>query len=120
MPGALGSFCTSSGLDVVNGILMGGGDGVGHFAHLGGAAAGFGAMWMLRVPRDNEEVAEVQATLSDVRDVTLLPFQDLEALMQRPTTDIRLIMAYCQQALTAPFGASEAKCLGPCASTVAS
>ena len=99
------------GLDVVNGILMGGGDGVGHFAHLGGAAAGFGAMWLLRIPRDNEEVAEVQATLSDMRDVTLLPFQDLEALMQRPTTDVLLIMAYCRQSLTAPFGASEAKCL---------
>jgi len=53
----------------------------------------------------------VQATLSDLRDVTLLPLHDLEALMQRPTTDVRLILAYCRQSLIAPIGASEAKCL---------
>lgn len=99
------------GLDIINGILMGGGDGVGHFAHLGGAAAGFLAVWLLRMPRDGEEVAEVQATLSDLRDVALLPLHDLESLMQRPTTDVRLILAYCRQSLTAPIGASEAKCL---------
>lgn len=99
------------GLDVVNGILMGGGDGVGHFAHLGGAAAGFLSMGLLRMPRDGEAVAEVQATLADLRDVTLLPLHDLEALMQRPTTDVRLILAYCRQSLIAPIGASEAKCL---------
>lgn len=99
------------GWDVINGILMGGGDGVGHFAHMGGAAAGFLAVWLLRMPRDGEDVAEVQATLSDLRDVTLLPLHDLEALMQRPTTDVRLILAYCRQSLIAPIGASEAKCL---------
>ena len=99
------------GWDVVNGILMGGGDGVGHFAHLGGAAAGFAAVWFLRMPRDGEEVAEVQATLSDLRDVSLLPLHDLEALMQRPTTDVQLILAYCRQSLIAPIGASETKCL---------
>ncbi len=99
------------GLDILNGVIMGGGDGVGHFAHLGGAAAGFLAVWLLRMPRDGEAVAEVQATLSDMRDVTLLPLHDLEALMQRPTTDVRLILAYCRQSLIAPMGASEAKCL---------
>lgn len=99
------------GWDVFNGILMGGGDGVGHFAHLGGAAAGFAAIWLLRMPRDGEEVAEVQATLSDLRDVTLLPLYDLESLMQRPTTDVRMILAYCRQSLIAPIGASETKCL---------
>ncbi len=99
------------GWDVINGIIMGGGDGVGHLVHLGGAAAGFVAVWLLRMPRDGEDVAEVQATLSDLRDVTLLPLHDLEALMQRPTTDVRLILAYCRQSLIAPMGASEAKCL---------
>jgi len=99
------------GWDVVNGILLGGGDGVGHLVHIGGAAAGFLAVWLLRMARDGEAVAEVQATLSDLRDVTLLPLHDLEALMQRPTTDVRLILAYCRQSLIAPIGASEAKCL---------
>ncbi len=99
------------GWDVVNGILLGGGDGVGHLVHIGGAAAGFLAVWLLRMPRDGEAVAEVQATLSDLRDMTLLPLHDLEALMQRPTTDVRLILAYCRQSLIAPIGASEAKCL---------
>lgn len=99
------------GWDILNGILLGGGDGVGHFAHIGGAAAGFCAVSLLRMPRDTEDVSEVQATLSDMRDVTLLTLQDLEALMQRPTTDVKLIMAYCRQSLIAHIGASEAKCL---------
>ena len=99
------------GLDVFNGILMGGGDGVGHFAHLGGAVAGFLAVWLLRMPRDTEDVSEVQATLADMRDVTLLSLYQLEALMQQPTTDVRLILTYCRQCLVAPMGASEAKCL---------
>ena len=98
-------------LDVFNGLIMGGGDGVGHFAHIGGAVSGFFAVMLLRIPRDSEDMSDVQATLSDMRDVTLLPLSDLEALMQRPTTDIKLIMAYCRQSLIAPFGASETKCL---------
>ena len=98
-------------LDVFNGIISGGGDGVGHFAHIGGAAAGFSAVMLLRVPRDSEDVSDVQATLSDMRDMSLLPLSDLEALMQRPTTDVKLILAYCRQSLIAPIGASEAKCL---------
>ena len=99
------------GLDVLNGLILGAHDGVGHLAHLGGAAAGFGLVWLLRVPRDNQDISEVQATLSDMRDVSLLPLHDLEALMQRPTTDVRLILAYCRQATISTVGASEAKCL---------
>ena len=99
------------GLDIFNGLLMGAHDGVGHLAHLGGAAAGFGLAWALRMPRDTEDISEVQATLSDMRDVSLLTLHDLEALMQRPTTDVKLILAYCRQAQISHIGASEAKCL---------
>ena len=99
------------GLDVFNGIIMGGGDGVGHFAHLGGAGAGFLFVWLLKMPRDSEDISEVQASLSDMRDVRLLTLYELDALMQRPTEDVRLILAYCRQSLIAPMGASEAKCL---------
>ncbi len=97
-------------LDIFNGLVIGG-DGVGHFAHIGGAVSGFLAVMLLRIPRDSEDVSDVQAALSDMRDVNLLPLTDLEALMQRPTTDIKLILAYCRQSLIAPIGASEAKCL---------
>ena len=99
------------GLDVFNGIIMGGGDGVGHFAHLGGAGAGFLFVWLLKMPRDSEDISEVQASLSDMRDVKLLTLYELDSLMQRPTEDVRLILAYCRQSLIAPMGASEAKCL---------
>ncbi|MGI4791946.1 MAG: rhomboid family intramembrane serine protease [Janthinobacterium lividum] len=99
------------GLDIFNGLIMGTRDGVGHLAHLGGAGAGFLLVWLMRVPRDTEDISEVQATLSDMRDVALLPLHDLEALMQRPTTDVRLILAYCRQATISTVGASEAKCL---------
>jgi len=99
------------GLDILNGLILGAHDGVGHFAHLGGVGAGLGLVWLLRVPRDTQDISEVQATLADVRDMTLLPLHDLEALMQRPTTDMRLVMAYCRQAMISNIGASEAKCL---------
>ena len=98
-------------LDIFNGILLGGGDGVGHFAHLGGAGAGFLAVWLLRMPRDTEDISDVQASLADMRDVTLLPLHQLEALMQRPTTDVRLILAYCRQSQISQIGANEQKCL---------
>jgi membrane associated rhomboid family serine protease len=99
------------GLDIFNGLILGAHDGVGHYAHLGGAGAGFLLAWLLRVPRDSQDVSEVQATLADMRDVSLLPLHDLDALMQRPTTDVRLGMAYCRQSMVSPVGASEAKCL---------
>jgi membrane associated rhomboid family serine protease len=99
------------GLDIINGIVLGGGDGVGHFAHIGGAGAGFLAVWLLRMPRDTEDISDVQATLADMRDVSLLPLHQLEALMQRPTTDVRLVMAYCRQSQISLIGASEQKCL---------
>ncbi len=99
------------GLDVFNGLILGAHDGVGHFAHLGGAGAGFLMVWLLKAPRDSEDVSEVQASLSDMRDVSLLPLYDLEALMQRPTTDVKLIMAYCRQSMVSHVGASEEKCL---------
>ena len=99
------------GLDILNGLILGAHDGVGHFAHLGGVGAGFLLVWLLRVPRDTQDISEVQATLADVRDVSLLPLHDLEALMQRPTTDMRLVMAYCRMSMISNIGASEAKCL---------
>lgn len=99
------------GLDILNGVLLAGADGVAHFAHLGGAGAGLLAVFLLRAPRDNEDFSRAQAVRADMRDFSLMTLQELEALMQQPTQDMRLVMAYCEKALVSPFGASEAKCL---------
>jgi tetratricopeptide (TPR) repeat protein len=39
-----------------------------------------------------------------VKDYTFLSFPELEALLQRPTDDPRLILAYCEKALFQPGG----------------
>ena len=66
------------GWDILNGIILGGGDGGGAFRPSGRVRRRASrAVWLLRMPRDSEDIAEVQATLADMRDVSLLTLQDL-------------------------------------------
>lgn len=98
------------GMDVVFGVLLRGGDGVGHMAHLGGFGMGLLLVFVLRAPRDSEETSNAQSVRAEMKDFSLLPLADLEALMQRPTTDIELILAYCEKALLG-YQAQPEKCL---------
>ena len=97
-------------INILEQFLSHGQDGVGHFAHLGGAGAGLLCVWLMQTRRDSEDISDAQATRADTKDLSILSFPELEALMQRPTDDPRLVMTYCEKALITP-GAGEARCL---------
>ena len=98
------------GLDVFNGIILPSADSVGHFAHIGGFAAGFIAAGALRVKRDTEDFSAAQATRSDMKDPDLLAVYELEALLKHPTQDLRLVVAYCDKTMLMPGINGEQKC----------
>ncbi|HZP82504.1 MAG TPA: rhomboid family intramembrane serine protease [Chthonomonadaceae bacterium] len=86
------------GLDILFAFLFRGGDGVGHFAHLGGFGAGFLYTFLLRAKRDTEDVSNVQAVLAETKDHTLLSLNELETLTQRPNVDTGIVLAYLEKA----------------------
>ena len=86
-------------------------DGVGHFAHLGGFGAGFLLVLLLRTRRDSEEASMAQATRAELKDFSYLSFNDLDALMRNPTEDPKLVVAYCQKALTNSNGPRVDSCV---------
>ena len=102
------------GFDVLYGLLFQGGDGVGHMCHLGGAAAGFLGVLLLRAPRDQEEFSEAQRLRAESGgDYHTLALHELEALMEGETNarNIPLIMSYCWKAQRRPEGDGQALCL---------
>lgn len=99
------------GLDVLNGVVLHKADGVGHLVHLGGFAMGLLSAFLIGAPRDNEDYSDAQAVVADKRDLSLLTVYDLEALMQKPDPEPRVILAYCDKALTTSVGGGEQKCL---------
>lgn len=99
------------GFDVLNGVILHSADGVGHFAHIGGFAAGFLAAGALQVKRDSEDFSAAQATRSDVKNPDLMALYELEELLRYPVDDMRLVIAYCDKGLAAPGLQWERKCL---------
>jgi membrane associated rhomboid family serine protease len=99
------------GFDVLNGVILHSADGVGHFAHIGGFAAGFLAAGALQVKRDSEDFSAAQATRADVKNPDLLALRELEELLKYPVDDMRLVIAFCDKALAAPGLNWEPKCL---------
>ena len=87
------------GMDILFGVLIKLGDGVGHFAHLGGFGAGLLMALLLRGRRDTEEASQARATLADTKDFALLSFYELEAMMALPTENMELVLAYCEKAM---------------------
>lgn len=60
--------------------LLGARDGVGHFAHIGGALAGVLICLVLRTRRDDQHVSEVKAMLSETKDLGVMSPKELQAL----------------------------------------
>jgi membrane associated rhomboid family serine protease len=98
------------GFDLLNGFLTkaaGVSGGVGNFAHLGGAGAGFLLMLALRARRDTEEASDAQAMRSEFGgDYRALSLPDLEALVQREPDNLDLVTTFCQKALFGTSGAT--------------
>ncbi len=101
------------GFDVLYGMLFQGRDGIGHMCHLGGAAAGFLAVLLLRAPRDEEEFSEAQRVRADSGgDYHTLALHELAALMEGKTNaeNVPLILTYCWKAQRRPEGDGHTLC----------
>ena len=86
--------------DLIDGILYQGLDGVGHFAHIGGAILGFLLPFLLKMPRDSEDASTAQAIRNDAGgDDSILALHELEALIENRPGDIRLLTLFCQKAI---------------------
>jgi membrane associated rhomboid family serine protease len=99
------------GIDMAEALLFQGRDGVGHFAHLGGFGAGLLIAFLFRAQRDSEAVSQVQAIRADVKDYSLLSLGELEALLQQPTDNMELVLAYSEKAGTRYGGVPNAQYL---------
>jgi membrane associated rhomboid family serine protease len=89
------------GLDLLSGLLFHSADGVGHFAHLGGFGAGILVAMLMRTRRDSEEISQAQAVLDETkRDYTVLGYSDLEAMLQQPSENMELVLAFCEKSTT--------------------
>ena len=69
------------------------GDGVGHFAHLGGAIVGILMVLLLKTPRDSERASEAQEIASE-QDYDLLNLDELESLLQSRPDNLKLVRHY--------------------------
>ena len=85
--------------------------GVANIAHLGGMATGFLFCAIIKLRRDNQEIADAQAVRADVKDFDILNVYELEALLQHPAEDMRLVIAFCEKTLAAPGGLGDQRCL---------
>ena len=99
------------GMDVLLAFLVKGGDGVGHLAHLGGLGTGLLMVAVMKTKRDTLAVSEVQAVRAEVKDYTLLSVSELETLLQQPTEDNELVLAYLEKAVGAYGSERTAYCL---------
>jgi membrane associated rhomboid family serine protease len=98
------------GMDVFFAFLLPHGDGVAHFAHLGGFGAGLLGVLLLRPRRDSVDFSEAQAVRAEMQDYSLLSLNEMEVLMQQPREDLQLIMAYCDKSLRGYNGHTD-RCL---------
>lgn len=85
--------------------------GVANIAHLGGMGTGFLFCAIVKIRRDSLEVADAQAVRADVKDYDILNVYELEALLQHPAEDMRLVVAFCEKTLGAPGGLGDQRCL---------
>ena len=100
------------GMDILFGIVLKSADGVGHFEHLGGFATGLLSVMLLRARRDNQEISEAQAVLDETkRDYTALGYAELEAMLQQPSENMELVLAFCEKALSHGDPSRQQKCL---------
>lgn len=101
-----------AGLEMVYGLVYKNPHSLGQFAPLSGFGLGMAVALLSGARRDDAEMSYVQAAVSDTKDYALLHFADLAILMQQPTEDMNLVMAYCEKALTLKTETRLQQCLG--------
>lgn len=68
--------------------------GIGNLAHLGGAAAGFFAMALLRMPRDDEYTSETKKVLAETKDYSMLSATQLKDLTTNQPDNIDISLEW--------------------------
>lgn len=91
------------GFDILFAVI-GARDGVGHFAHIGGAFAGFLIAAMLRAKRDSADASEAKATLSSTKDLQTLSHLELQALHEANPNDTGIVVNWVYRSLRIPGG----------------
>jgi membrane associated rhomboid family serine protease len=100
------------GKDVLEGIFTLGADGVGHLAHLGGAAAGYLLTLAFRAEKDSREYADAQTMVDEYAgDYTNVPLDDLALLLDKRPDDAPMLLAYCQKAANDYAGSRVGECV---------
>lgn len=100
--------------DILNGLISKSGlaDGVAHFAHLGGAGAGFFGVILLRAKRDSEDYSNAQAVRATAHgDYHVMALHELETLMENPQDNVALVMTFCRKAAKQVDGSGYRLCL---------
>jgi membrane associated rhomboid family serine protease len=92
------------GFDILLAALAGGKDGVGHFAHIGGAVAGVILAFALRGRRDSAAASEARAVLSDTKDLSVLSAFELKTLSQASPDDTHVTLNWAHRCLRDPRG----------------
>jgi membrane associated rhomboid family serine protease len=75
-------------------------DGVGHFAHIGGAAGGLLVCMLYRPKRDDEFVSQAKATLAETKDLSLLSPRELEEMHKVNPTDTSIVLNWMHRSLS--------------------
>lgn len=91
------------GFDILFAVL-GARDGVGHFAHIGGAIAGFAIAALFRCKRDSADASEAKATLASTHDLQSLSHLELQALHEANPDDTSVVVNWVYRSLRNPGG----------------
>ncbi|MBN9501913.1 MAG: hypothetical protein BGO01_09445 [Armatimonadetes bacterium 55-13] len=92
------------GLDILEAILFGGRDGVGHLAHIGGAVGGLFLCLILRAKRDDEFTSDAKATLSETKDLRILSRMELAQLHRVNPGDTAVLLNWMHKSINDPGG----------------
>ncbi|HVL38887.1 MAG TPA: rhomboid family intramembrane serine protease [Fimbriimonadaceae bacterium] len=92
------------GTDFLLAVLLGAYSGVGHLAHLGGAAGGFVIAAVFRPTRDSAEASEAKSTFSETKDLTLLSANELAAMHKANPHDPLVVAHWMHRSMRDPQG----------------
>lgn len=97
-----GIACIYLGLDLLGALISVGGGGVGHLAHLGGAAGGLVICMLFRPKRDDEFTSTAKATLAETKDLGTLSRLELANLHKMNPEDDAVILNWMYKSLREP------------------
>ncbi|MBI1757517.1 MAG: rhomboid family intramembrane serine protease [Fimbriimonas ginsengisoli] len=97
------------GFDLLGALVLKG-DGIGHFAHLGGVSGGLVLTAAFRPRRDSEAASEAKAEFSDTKDLRMLTPADLSAMAASNPDDTTLVLNWIYTSLVESRGVSPECC----------